>query len=350
MLRVNNVDACSIMLKQHFGPQDEYASDDDEEARRPAYVVAAAVSDQLVDATEGTPNLSTSIEGMKTDWVAPLASKVSPQALSVIEDITKSVAADLCLASLFVPVKKPSEDQVQAESHETHDPSSTRDFSQFSLPVRNSQGNTKQRNQLFKEPQNMDPSSSSQTGLQTSLSESVDDVPSIDPSALRLSHYMRIAQLPPGLPPRLSRILAHWETDSSPEEYDWQATTARLRTSSTRKGRQEAEEERRKEEEAREKRRKASRWAGRTIGGGSQEKPGPSRPLGEPGFAASQPMAPARGFGGADGTQQNQSQSQTQMGSQRPGLVVASQMEPGRFGGRAQLPAKKKPKKVQGFR
>ena len=357
------------MLEQCCRPQNDFLLDSDNEGDfLLARVLSTDTIDRLIEIPDDKPSLSATVEKIKADWVLPITRKITERARSKADSTTGTIASEVLLASLYIPAKKLSQQEAERERQEAHDPLSTPGLSQFSLPTRILQSNISQQDSRPLVSPNASSSSTLQASLPTPPSKPSTVFPAADSSALRLSRFVPIAQPPPELPPRLSRLLAHWETGSEPDSYDWQASAARVRAT-TWQAQREAEGKHRREEEKWQKRQKYLKKAGRKIGSESQEKPGSLRRQIEPRLGASQPMASTGGFEGLGGrrataasqqhkrpsstqiptvgAQSSQFQSQTQTDGQTPGLAVASQVAPGRFGGRG---PKKKAKKAQGFR
>ncbi|KAL9089602.1 MAG: hypothetical protein Q9165_005634 [Trypethelium subeluteriae] len=362
-------DLSPMLAIDNVGDDDNDDSDDDNELAR---TISAVAVDQLIDLHENIPNLSGTYKKIREDWITPLVSKISSETVSASDSRTKSVAAEICLASLYIPAKGPN--QSQAQSQDTHNPSSTPGFSQpsqFSLPVRSSQPNPQQRTTQPSRSQLPNPPTTSQSSLTrpTPPPPPPPPPPAADPSATHLSHYAPIpAPLPPPLPTRLARLLAHWDPATNPAHYDWEATTARLRATLTRQGRQEAAAQRAYEARREKRNERVLRQVGRKVGGGGESSqvgvPSSSLRLrGVPGFtgAASQPgvggggSQQGKGKGKGEGSAGTQgAEAATQLSQEQSvvaqGLAVASQVEPGRFGGRGLQPARKKVKRAQGFR
>ena len=305
---------------------------------------------------------------MKAHWVGPLASKTPSPARTTSENYARSVAAEVYMAGLYVSSDERDPEQTNSQNQGFNGLTSKSAQGQFNLPVRGHQSLARQGSSQAPNSSNASLSSIAQTSSTRSQVPTAEPAPMADPSASRLSHFAQMTPPPPELPTQMSKILAHWEVGLDPQKYDWEATTARLRTT-VEQSQMEEEQRLAREQKMQKKKEKILRSAGRKIDRESQEKPGPARIVRPSGFASSQPT---RGFGGPSdgrattssqnivvpsrtqevgaGSQANQSQSQSQANGQGPGLAVASQIEPGRFGGRGPLPAKKKAKKAQGFR
>ncbi|KAL9065660.1 MAG: hypothetical protein Q9157_007399, partial [Trypethelium eluteriae] len=136
MPAIDDVDRCSSILEQSLhhqaGDDDNNDSDDGHELAR---TVSAIAVDQLIHLHGSMSNLSDTYKKIREDWITPLGSKIPNETVSASDNCIKSVAAEACLASLYIPAKEPSQNQTQ--SQDTNGPSSTPGFSQlsqFSLP------------------------------------------------------------------------------------------------------------------------------------------------------------------------------------------------------------------------
>ncbi|KAI9691851.1 MAG: hypothetical protein M1822_007923 [Bathelium mastoideum] len=370
--RVDNINEITSMLQGHLRSQHEAIRAADESSLQVIASISGNTLNLSLGAPRGTPDLSTAYTEMKTNWIDPMAANISELSFPASDRTAKSIAAEVYMATLYTLSSKPNQKESQSQDGDPGDQSSTAGSGQFILPMRSSPQSVAERpvSQALA-PQNTSSSSISQPNVSNGHSGSVELSPTTDPSAIRLSRYVHMDSPPPQLPARLSKILAHWEIGLDPAEYNWEATSERMRTV-TRHGLQEAEEQRIREEEQQKRKERLLRKVGRKADGESHEQPRPSKQRVERGFASSQPKTTGRGFDrpdeprGADSsqqiaipsstqamsiaTQQSQSQSQSQAQEQRPSLAVASQVEPGRFGGRGPLAVKKKPKRAQGFR
>ena len=151
----------------------------------------------------------------------------------------------------------------------------------------------------------------------------------------RLSHYTTFSSTPKPAPlsRRLNRVLSHWTVGADPATYDWSTTSRHF----SRREEEDAQDEEMTEKERLRQQRRTERYVRRQQR--EAEETARMQMLSSQAPAILTSSQPARGGSqqiGVGGDSQNQSQSQARM--------AASQVLPGRHGGR---PAKKKRK--QGF-
>lgn len=271
---------------------------------------------------------------MVDDWITPLPANISGRSRLAKEQIIRRAAAEVALASRIIRV----EDIEQPTQHENQ----SSQQQQWELPVR---GEAAPSSQLPPSSPYLDPTSQlpfSQPSALPTPSPSV--TPSITtgssatsifaPEVSRLSKYTTFSQpTPTALPRSLRNVLSHWQPGTHPEKYDWLATSRRIRHADealedeagmTEKER--ARMQRRAERHMRRQRKEAA--ASQAAQMASSQAPEIAVSASQPGMKVeSQPNVVA-------GSSQ----------SQGVGVPSASQVVPGRFGGK---PAKKKRK--QGF-
>lgn len=269
-------------------------------------------------------------------WLAPLSQRVPGRVRLAKEQLARRVAAEVCLASCGL--KSPDIDTPQ-DDHQASDELAQTQPSTFL--------GSSQPQSSFPTPS---PTATPSLTTATSLSSHPSTLAS--PEYIRLQKYATFngtKPTPAPLPKSLSKKLAHWSLGGNPDEYNW--------LSLQRQQDKEAEEEdegltpkerarlkRRAERHLKKQRRETLKAA--TMDAASSQAPeilSASQPT-----AVSQPRrVPPRivAVGAASqgapllSSSQGVSQSQTQQ------LFPATQIEPGKFGGRAPPPKKKKKKK-----
>lgn len=301
-----------------------------------------AVSQMLTPAVwkslnmKADPEVLSVYEGLIETWISPLSHDVPSRTRVSVENLLrKNMLGQVLLASYVVRPDSTEENEYAAQDEPTAA------GAQFILPVR---GRDSARN-LEKGKQ---PAARSSSPLASSqLSEDVgflppsplrplptpEPTPSLrsqssisslagDPASRRLQTYTDLA-LQPALPVKLSNNLGHWPLGTDPANYDWEA--AQQAFASDDEGEVEARTKQRKRAKKHQKRQREP-----TVGPSSQ--PTPKR------HGSSQPQQVA------ESTQGSSQATDT--------MVIASQVEPGRFGGRPSKPRKKKPvgKRPAGFR
>jgi len=268
-------------------------------------------------------------------WITPLSRNIPSRVRMALERTLRNTAAQICLSSHAVTYGSNTADE---EEHGA-DPASCIG-EQLSLPVRRRLSTTKMIKDKEPAARSSSPFASSQISEDIGLLPPAplgalptpEPTPSLhsrssisslkaseDPASLRLRVYAPLAPQP-ALPTKLSNYLDHWGIGAAPDHADWE--TAQQDFASDDEDQAEVGE-RVKQWERAQKRLKRRREL--TIGPSSQPQP--------------------KKFGGS---QPQRIQEDTQGSSQAtPAIATASQMEPGRFGGR---PNKAKKKKASGVR
>ena len=268
-------------------------------------------------------------------WIKPLPSKIHDRVRVALERSLRGLAAQMCLASYAVRF----DSDIVNDSDETPRKNPTTG-QQFVLPVRRRLSFNKVQKQKAREVRSSSPPETSQVSADagflassplralptpmptpslrsrssmSSLPEDAEDLASID-----LQYFTSLAPQPP-LPAELSHgLLGHWVLGADPADYDFE-TAQQAMTSHDEEG-DSLGNAKKKEREDRSRKRQGEVMLGR---------PSPKSPK-KAGFSYSQQMyVGTPGDSGPTGT-----------------LVTASQIEPGRHGGR---PKKAKKKRLGGF-
>lgn len=282
---------------------------------------------------EDAPQLSDIYESLVKTWIAPLSLNIPSRVRMALEKTLRNTAAQICLSSHAVTFGS----KIANEEEPDEDPASSVG-AQLSLPVRRRVSTTNIIKGKEPAARSSSPVASSQ------ISEDVGFLPpsslgalptpeptpslhsrssissltaSENPASLRLRAYAPLAPQP-ALPTKLSNYLGHWGIGAAPDSDDWESAQQTLASDD-----EDESGERVKQWKRAQKHLKRRRDP--TVGPSSQPQP---KRVGE-----SQPQ---------------QRQEDTQGSSQaRPAIATASQIEPGRFGGR---PGKTKKKKASGVR
>jgi RNA polymerase I-specific transcription initiation factor RRN6 len=280
--------------------------------------------------------LRATVENILETWTPPATVNLSEIVRHSRAQLARRMGIEVCLASLIIRLEDPTTEQLPQNQSQKESQSQA-----WELPVRpGASPSSRTTPSLYFE-------ASSQLGssrLPTpSDSASVSGVTGSDPAIARLGRYTTFAGKPSlaPLPRRLNRVLAHWTIGADPASYDWASASRHF----SRREDEEAEGEELTEKERARLQRRTERYVRRQrreaeetqrmqllssqvpeIVSGSQ----PGRLVG----ATSQ-------LGVSGGESQSQSQNQ---GRSQP-QAVASQVLPGRHGGR---PPKKK-KRKSGF-
>ncbi|KAL2354103.1 RNA polymerase I-specific transcription initiation factor RRN6-like protein [Cryomyces antarcticus] len=331
--------------------------------------VASASVLGLPDSGRPTILLTSVYHHMIDLWLASLPEKVSGRIRFTHEQMARRIAAEVYLASTTMKLYDPDvgPDLIPSSLRTGNEESTS-----FSLPVRFSTkgkgpGSWASPQALSSQPSSSQfpsssshPESSSRTALPTpsatpslisSSSLSTNPLTLADNAFRRLRQYTTFSKAtpPPPLPKPLSTVLSHWTLGADPAEYDWDATRQALESEShTANEMSEAERARIARKAAKLlKRQRRETAAAEAATAASQQGPlvMASQPVGPSGRWSSPAPRDAESQLVGSGVQSSQ---QTQ--SQR---FPASQVEPGRHGGRQRhtargAPAKKK--RAEGFR
>ncbi|KAK5695608.1 hypothetical protein LTR17_024535 [Elasticomyces elasticus] len=272
---------------------------------------------------------SESLAGMYAEmirnWITPLSPSIPGRIRLAKEQLVRQAAAEVTLASRIIRTQA-AEPEVQPATQQSQE--------SFDIPVRAG-------------PSSSQLPGSSQTASQQSVlpTPSPTATPSVTtgsshastfaaPEVTRLSQYTTFSRpAPSALPRSLAKVLDHWNIGADPVDYDWRAISRRVadREVETDEQMTEKDQERVRRRAARHLRRQrreaAASEAARVATSQALEIVSASQPQHVP-RVESQPT------GAVDSSQ-----------SQGPGIGAASQVVPGKFGGRP--PPKKKRK--QGF-
>ncbi|KAK5132644.1 hypothetical protein LTR08_008766 [Meristemomyces frigidus] len=285
---------------------------------------------------EADASLSAIYDGMVSDWITPLGPNVLDRTRLAKEQLVRRAAAEVALASHVIRMENVDQ-QPPLESQESQRQT-------WELPVRNDMPSS---SQIPPHPsQYVDFSSqlhSSQSALPTPSNSATNSLAtgSSHPSTLapasitRLSKYTTFSKpTTSALPRALRSVLSHWTPGEDPAAYDWLSSSRR----ETRRAEDEVDEQTMTEKERARMQRRAEKHLRR------QRKEAAVSQAAQ--FASSQALEIA--VSASQSQIKNESQPTGVVASSQSfglgGMPSASQVVPGRFGGR---PPKKKRK--QGF-
>lgn len=278
-------------------------------------------------------------------WLEPLSPRIPGRVRLAKEQLARRVAADVCFASHALrqraPVLQEAATQAASAVPDTHTGTfSVQDsgYTDVSMP-----------------PPRFSPFAPSQSSLPTPSPTATPSLASgslsSHPSTLVPTEYTRLQRYttfsnekaaPVALPKTLSNTLAHWSVGADPSAYDWISTQRRQELDAEYEdqdltAKERARLQRRAERHLKRQRRETA--AAQAQGAASSQAPQL--------ISASQPAVVERRSAGFSQplVVLGESQLATQPSSQ-VGAFPASQVEAGRFGGRA--PARKK-RRTQGF-
>lgn len=263
-------------------------------------------------------------------WLTPLSESVPGRVRLSKEQLARRVAADVCLASHALVSPK-----VTSQQDETQESGQRLDTQESGVPW---------SSQLSGFPT---PSPTATPSLTTMTSLSSHPSTLVAPEFARLQRYATFTTgfpTPAPLPKVLSSKLSHWSVGGDPDEYDWLATKRRQEEEAEMEeegltAKERARLKRRAEKHLRRQRRETAR--AQTMDLASSQAPEimsaiqptvvlPRRQIQDSGSMA---MAASQGVALASSSQATPSQVVH---------IPASQIEPGRFGGRAKPPKKKR--------
>jgi len=283
---------------------------------------------ELVGLNTNVMSLASVYDHMVSKWLSPLNPHVPGNVRLAKEQLARKVATDLYCSTLLLRKSAPEREGEKATSQTSQ--SNTGDAGGSSP---GDLGATTQ------------PASTDQAADATA-SSSTTDLKSV---MSRLAHYTTIATDKLDLAEASSAssaILAHWELGADPNTYDWLATKERLETDAD-------EEDLSMEERAKIKRRAARRLERQRRETANARAESMASSQAPQLISASQPVASTRSAKTIGGRSQplvllgsSQGFSTTGQEQGQDTILPASQIEPGRFGGR--IPPKKK-RRTQGF-
>ncbi|KAK3725151.1 hypothetical protein LTR37_000662 [Vermiconidia calcicola] len=281
-----------------------------------------------VPSHETSERLSAFRDSIVGSWISPDAHNIPESANAARQQLVLNMAAEMTLASQVIRVKDTEEQQPTQSQSQT-----------WELPVRPPTAPSSRATPSVY----YDASSQRQTPALPTPSASAPAstvTESSHPSSFaateiaRLSRYTTFTAktVPPVLPRRLQRVLAHWKPGTDPSIYDWLATSRHHS-----QWEDEAEDEGMTEKERRRMQKRTERYVRRQRREAEESQRQQALSSQAPGIiSASQPQqrtTRAESQRAAGSSQQNLESSQ---------LPVASQLLPGKHGGRP--PPKKKRK------
>jgi len=327
-LKVTNMDEISKAIEGFLDFAEADSSDSDI-----GLIVSPLASPTLMGlGSVGADNLTiTSIYSYLHDhWILPLPRQLPNKTRLTIDYRVRQAAATLYLACIGLELRKqnkaPEEVSKIAASGArlagvyTHATASRADTSRTSEP---------------RSPAHLPipspPSWPTSSGIENSPSLSATMSTSIHPAATSLQKYITISRPPPIPGKTLAEIITHWAPGTNPAAYDYTATTAVLSGTTPITGSDMSAATQEKLKHRRE--RAAVREAQLTASRNKRLKLDP-RLVGNQPNMVQREWASSQGMPGGDSSHATQP-SQMQLG-------VASQIEPGRHGGRLVLRGKRK--------
>ncbi|KAK1043197.1 hypothetical protein LTS16_008257 [Friedmanniomyces endolithicus] len=273
-------------------------------------------------------------DDMVRGWITPLSPEVSGPVRLAKEHLVRQAVIEVALASRILGAQASESDSQSAtqQSQQTQDLPVRAGPSSIQQPSASSQ----MTSQLRALPT---PSPSATPSVTTTTSYSTT---SAAPELTRLKRYTAFSKptAPPTLPRSLANVLAHWQPGSDPAAYDWRATSRHLGEQDVEADEQMTEADRARAQRRaarhlrRQRREAVASEAAAVAGSQALEIVRVSQPRVLQGVRGDS----QREVGGREGSSQD-------VGVGAGGVGSASQVVPGRFGGRP--PARKKRK--QGF-
>ncbi|KAK5148314.1 hypothetical protein LTR32_000355 [Rachicladosporium monterosium] len=284
--------------------------------------------------SEHTGTLTDLYDDMVGKWITPLSVGIPEAVRLAKEHLVRQAAIEVALASRVLGTQA-SESDIQPATQQSQQTQN--------LPVRAGPSSIQQPGASSQATSQLPalptPSPSATPSVTTTASYSTT---SVAPELTRLIRYttFSISTAPSTLPRSLANVLAHWLPGSDPAAYDWRNTSRHLGEQDVEADEQMTEAERaraqrRAARHLRRQRREAVASEAATMAGSQAlEIVRVGQPLGLQGIRGES----QREVGGREGSSQG-------LGAGDGGTGAASQVVPGRFGGRP--PARKKRK--QGF-
>ncbi|KAF1993582.1 hypothetical protein P154DRAFT_557650 [Amniculicola lignicola CBS 123094] len=295
-----------------------------------------------IDAHGQEPTISQLYDNILQHYIAPLPATISNRLRQKKEWCARRIATDVILADIRVRLKQPnqsSEEFAGSQLVNSSQPRNSQD-SGAALSMRSS-SKVKERGDSQNQP--FSPSSVmwSQSSLPTpeptpSIASGTahPDHPSASTPLSRLSQHLQITKPLPTVPSNLNKVLMHWNMNSDPSTYDWDATTrAQEELFGTAEDQETVEDIESRESRQLKAKRKEERRAKRQK---REQELFKRQAESQPTVLRSSP-GPMFGLGFGYSSQtlsQSQSQAKRQGGAFGGKEFVQSQVEPGRHGGR----------------
>ncbi|CAK3892251.1 Hypothetical predicted protein [Lecanosticta acicola] len=282
-------------------------------------------------------NLASIYEQLIPKWISPLSSQIPGWTRLGKVAVARQIAAEILLASQAVQVQEVvEEDDMQEGKVLTQSSSQKRELPVEPVAELQAQSSSPSASRYATQPSALP--TPSPTGTPSLTTASGHSSSFAAPELHRLSRYTSFANPAPTVLPRgLRNVLSHWEVGEDPSKYEWVSTSKKLAQKDDEADEGTTEKERmrslrRAERHLRRQRKEAAASQAQQLASSQATEI----------VTASQPPTmktdnPPSAIAGSSQTQTTQGPSQI--------AIAASQIVPGRFGGRP--PPKKKRK--QGF-
>lgn len=319
-----------VSQAQVFGKPETAETIDDSQARG---VKVLPLSPTTTLGTFGLSSLDTleeAVETLRESWTTPMSNQPTQATLAAMNKRLKSIAADVVLASKILRVVDAEPSLVEAPQAQSQS---------WDLPVRPTpQDEEFEKGQLrVGSPQNSRPSSlptpsaSASTVTGSSYQSNL-----AAPEISRLRKFTSFSKdAPSALPRALNKVLTHWNVGSDPADYDWRSAARQV------SHREEAEDDEMTEKERRQMQRRTERYMRRQRKEAEESQRMQMLSSQAPEImSASQPARAQHAR-----RVESQASAAAVVGSSQsygPSQITASQVVPGRHGGRP--PPKKKRK------
>ena len=264
-------------------------------------------------------------DGIVDTWISSLSDDVPDILRSSREALARRIAAELALASQVIRIEEAKEEHVTQSQSQSQSQSQTWD-----LPVRHPGAPSSRATPSVYFDASSQPRSPS--AAPSAITGSSHPSTFIAPEISHLSRYTTFTakSTPPPLPRRLRRVLSHWTPGTDPAAYDWRGTYRHL----SQRDEDDAEGEEMTEKERRRLQRRTERHVKRQRKEAEESQRLQALSSQAPEIvSASQAAQVTRGNSQTPGLVES---------SQPQGPAMASQILPGRQGGRP--PARKKRK------
>ncbi len=275
------------------------------------------------------PTISSIYRYLHDHWILPLSRQVPQKTRLTIDHRARQAAATLYLACIALQLGE--QDRAQGEVSETaaSEPNVAGDGTHAIAPPADT-SRTEPRSPA-RLPTSLLSSWSTSLSADNTRSISTTLSPSMHPATTSLQKYTTISRPPPIPGKTFAEIITHWAPGTDPAAYDYIATTAALSGTTPITGSEMSAATREKVKRRRE--RAAIREAQWTASRNKRLKL-------DPRLVGTQPTMVQREWASSQGMPVRDSSQATQTSQMQ--LGVASQIEPGRHGGRLVLRGKRK--------
>lgn len=349
-IAVQDVDEASTQLEELVLAASQVTEDDERSDEPRLKLTTIALPHSLpLRRFANDMDLSHLYDQMIGEWVSTLSPNTPGRIRTSKAKELLQAASEMTLAVRVFQFEHPQEPAEDIETQPTN---------QLELPVRRGPSPSPSTPSIYIDASSQLPSQTSSradfsSAPPSQITTSTRSSALLAPRITRMSRYTTFSHPAVPLPRSMETVLAHWDTSADPNSYDWLATTrhlARRRDAEDEEDlteRDRAKVQRRAERHIRRQRREAA--ASRAALIASSQAPAiavASQPASVHGGEGVRPLGEALAAQSFSGALVESSQT-TAPAAVAGAVMPASQIVPGRFGGRP--PPRKKAKRKQGF-